>query len=146
MKPVQMYNKMVISLTRLSNITLLLIRLVLAYGFFVTARMKIGNVEGIASWFASMNYPFPLLSAYMATITEVVGVFLLALGLGSRLIVMPLIFVMLVAIVTVHWGNGFNAGDNGSEIPIYYLLMLFVLLVYGSGRFSLDHLISAKQK
>ena len=33
-----------------------------------------------------------------------------------------LMIVMLVAIFTVHIGNGFAAGDNGFEIPFYYLL------------------------
>ena len=80
-----------------------------------------------------MGYPVPLLSAYLAATTEALGVVLLALGLGTRLISVPLMFTMLVAIFTVHIGNGFNAGDNGFEIPLYYLFMLFVLFVYGSG-------------
>jgi putative oxidoreductase len=42
---------------------------------------------------------------------------------------------------TVHLSNGFAAGDNGYEIPLYYLLMLFALMVYGSGRYSLDYLL-----
>ena len=56
----------------------------------------------------------------------------------------PLMFTMVVAIVTVHLGNGFEAGNNGYEIPLYYLLMLFALLVNGSGKISLDHLIERK--
>ena len=48
---------------------------------------------------------------------------------------------MLVAIVTVHLGNGFEAGSNGFEIPLYYLLMLFALLINGAGKISLDNLI-----
>ena len=51
---------------------------------------------------------------------------------------------MVVAIATVHFGNGFEAGDNGFEIPLYYLLMLFALLVNGAGKMSLDHLISRR--
>jgi len=51
---------------------------------------------------------------------------------------------MLVAIKTVHWANGFEAGNNGFEIPLYYLLMLFVLFVYGGRRFSLDRAIDGK--
>ena len=116
----------------------------LAYGFWITASMKLGNVDGIARWFESMNYPFPLLNAYMATITETAGVILLTLGLGTRLISFPLIIVMVVAITTVHWGNGFDAGDNGSEIPLYYILMLIVLIIYGSGKISIDYLIERK--
>ena len=53
---------------------------------------------------------------------------------------------MVVAIVTVHLGHGFEAGNNGFEIPLYYLIMLFTLLVYGSGKYSLDYLLSKNKK
>ncbi len=53
----------------------------------------------------------------------------------------PLIIVMLVAIFTVHLSNGFAAGDNGFEIPLYYGLMLLFLLSHGAGKISIDHLI-----
>jgi putative oxidoreductase len=75
-----------------------------------------------------------------------VGVFLLILGLGTRFISIPLMVTMLVAIKTVHWQNGFPAGDNGWEIPFYYLLMLFVLLAFGSGKISVDFLIKRLKK
>lgn len=75
------------------------------------------------------------------TATEAAGFVLLFLGLGTRLISVPLIVVMIVAIFTVHIGNGFKAGNNGFEIPLYYLLMLFSLVITGPGRLSLDALI-----
>ena len=39
-----------------------------------------------------------------------------------------------------------TAGDNGFEIPLYYFLMLFALVVYGSGKFSLDYLLDRKSQ
>ncbi|NQV02925.1 MAG: DoxX family membrane protein [Bacteroidia bacterium] len=69
------------------------------------------------------------------------AVILLPLGLATRLISLPLMVVMVVAIVTVHLGNGFNAGENGFEIPLYYLLMLLLLLFTGPGKISVDYLI-----
>ena len=48
---------------------------------------------------------------------------------------------MIVAISTVHIGNGFEAGSNGFEIPLYYILMLFSLLISGPGKISIDSLI-----
>lgn len=123
------------------SVVLLIIRFILAYGFYNPAKMKLKDVNGIAGWFESMNYPQPTLSAYLATITETAGVILLFIGLGTRLISIPLIFVMLVAIFTVHFNNGFNAGDNGFEIPLYYVIMLLTLVVYGSGKYSVDNYI-----
>jgi putative oxidoreductase len=112
----------------------------LAYGFFNPAMMKLKDINSIAEWFGSMGIPMPTLNAYLATGTEIFGVILLTLGLFSRIISIPLIITMIVAIVTVHGENGFDAGNNGFEIPLYYMIMLFTLLVYGSGKISLDHL------
>jgi len=139
------YYKIVDALSNLKSLPLLLIRLILAIGFFGPAKMKLGNIDGIISWFESINIPMPALNAYLATGTEALGVVLLALGLGTRLISIPLIITMIVAIVTVHLGNGFEAGNNGFEIPLYYLIMLFTLLIYGGGKFSLDHLLHKKR-
>ncbi len=132
------------TLTKLQSIPLLLMRLILAYGFFVPAKMKWGNIDGIAEWFGSMNIPLPTLNAYMAATTEALGVVLLILGFATRLISIPLMIVMVVAILTVHLGNGFEAGDNGFEIPLYYMLMLLMLIISGPGKYSVDSLLSKK--
>ncbi|NQU87455.1 MAG: DoxX family protein [Mariniphaga sp.] len=126
---------------QLDNIALLLVRFVLAYGFYKPAMMKWKDISGIGSWFESMGYPFPLLNAYLAGITEVLGVILLAFGLGTRIISVPLLIVMIVAILTVHFANGFEAGNNGFEIPLYYIIMLFVLIAFGPGKFSFDNFL-----
>jgi putative oxidoreductase len=136
-----LYKKIINKLDLAKDLPPLFFRLILAYGFYGPATMKLGNIDGIIEWFSGMGMPFPTLNAYLATTTEVAGFVLLFLGLGVRLISLPLIFVMMVAIFTVHIGNGFEAGENGFEIPIYYLLMLFSLVITGPGRFSMDALI-----
>ena len=134
------------SVERWKDVPLLCIRLVLAYGFYGPAKAKWEDINSIAEWFASMGMPLPRLNAYMAAGTEMLGVGLLTIGLATRFISLPLIIVMIVAIKTVHWENGFNAGDNGYEIPLYYILMLMVLFFVGPGRLSIDKLIDSKLK
>jgi putative oxidoreductase len=133
-------------LNTLSDIPPLLFRLILSYGFYGPATRKINNFDSIAEWFGSMNFPLPTLSTYLVTITETAGFILLFLGLVTRLISVPLMFVMLVAIFAVHISNGFAAGDNGFEIPLYYFLMLFSLFITGPGRVSIDALIRKQAK
>ncbi len=123
------------------DIPLLLMRLVLAYGFWGPAMMKWKNMDGIVDWFSGMGIPFPTVNAYLSASTEVAGSVLLLIGIGTRIISIPLMVVMLVAIFTVHIHNGFEAGANGFEIPLYYLIMLITLLIYGPGRYSLAGLI-----
>ena len=123
------------------NIALLLARLTIAYGFYEPAMKKWSDISSVADWFGSLGIPFPLLNAYMAAATELLGVILLTLGLFTRLISIPLIIVMIVAITTVHLAHGFSAGDNGFEIPLYYMLFLAIFASFGAGKFSLDHLL-----
>lgn len=129
------------TLEKLQSVSLLFLRLILAYGFYEPAKMKWSDINSVAEWFGSMGFPLPTLQAYMAASTEALGVLLLTLGFATRLISIPLIVVMIVAIVTVHLGNGFSAGDNGFEVPLYYMLMLLVLVAHGAGKFSVDHFL-----
>lgn len=131
---------------KLEDSALFLLRVVIAYGLFHPAIMKWQDINAIAEWFGSMNYPLPLLNAYLAATTEILGVILLTLGLGTRFITIPLIVTMIVAITTVHLGNGFNAGDNGFEIPLYYLIIFITLLAKGAGKYSLDYFLFEKNK
>ncbi|SCA58379.1 Uncharacterized protein HI_1602 [Chlamydiales bacterium SCGC AB-751-O23] len=126
---------------KLQSFSLLFLRLILAYGFWGPAVKKVNNISGITGWFKSMGLFMPEVQAYLAAYTEYVGFILLALGLFTRLISIPLMVVMLTAIYLVHWQHGFMASNNGFEIPFYYLLMLFALLAFGPGKYSLDHLL-----
>ena len=128
------------------SLSLLFARLAVAYGFYEPAMMKWADIGAIAEWFGSMGMPFPTLNAYMAASTEALGVVLLTLGLFTRLISIPLIVVMIVAIVTVHLPHGFSAGDNGFEIPLYYMLFLALFASLGAGKLSLDYLLFGEEQ
>ena len=140
------YNSYKKSISKLTDLSLLLMRLILAYGFYKLAMLKLKDVPAIGDWFAGMNYPLPYLNAYLATAIETSGVILLIIGLGIRIISIPLMIVMLVAIFTVHWSHGFEAGNNGFEIPLYYIFMLFALLTHGAGKYSIDQIIAKKNQ
>lgn len=139
---IKLYRSAVAAIRKAKDLPLLFMRLVLAYGFYTTASMKWQNISGVAEWFGTLGIPMPTFNAYLAASTEAAGVILLTLGLATRIISIPLIITMIVAIVTVHWGNGFEAGNNGFEIPLYYMIMLSVLLVNGSGRISADYFVN----
>ncbi|MBA3024846.1 MAG: DoxX family protein [Sulfurimonas sp.] len=140
MKCEQIYSEFSRLCGYLKPLSLLLARLIVAYGFYTPAMTKWADINSVADWFGTLGIPFPTLNAYLAASTELAGVVLLALGLFTRLISIPLIVVMLVAITTVHLSNGFSAGANGFEIPLYYMLFLLVFLAHGAGRFSFDRM------
>lgn len=122
-------------------LSLLFARLTVAYGFYEPAMNKWSNIDGVAEWFGSIGIPFPLLNTYLAATTEIAGVVLLTLGLFTRAVSLPMIVVMIVAILTVHLPHGFSAGNNGFEIPLYYMIFLFIFFSNGAGKYSLDRLI-----
>jgi len=128
-------------LSKGQSLSLLLARFAVAYGFYEPAMQKWSDIGAIATWFGSIGIPLPTLNAYMAATTEITGVVLLTLGLFTRLISIPLMVVMVVAIVTVHLPNGFSAGENGYEIPLYYMLFLGIFATFGAGKLSFDHLL-----
>ncbi len=140
-----LFKEIYLEFSRLSeygkSLSLLFARFAVAYGFYEPAMMKWGGIDNVASWFGSMGIPFPTLNAYMAASAEAAGVVLLVLGFFTRFISIPLIVVMLVAIFMVHLPNGYSAGENGFEIPLYYMLFLFIFFTNGAGKFSLDRLI-----
>lgn len=131
-------------LMKLWDIPQLLFRLILAYCFYHPMVQKMQNFTEVVEWFKSMDYPVPTLAALAALVTELLGVICLPFGLLTRVISALLMFMMAVAITTVHWHNGFSASNNGFEIPLYYFLMLFSLVIIGPGRISLDGLIAGK--
>ncbi|MCO4844789.1 MAG: DoxX family protein [Sulfurovum sp.] len=133
-------------LSKGEDIALLFARLTLAYGFYEPAMQKWSDISSVASWFGTIGIPFPTLNAYLVASTELLGVLLLTLGLFTRLISLPLIVIMIVAITTVHLTHGFSAGDNGFEIPLYYMLFLAIFASFGAGKFSLDHLLFGEEQ
>lgn len=128
------------------NVSLLLARLTIAYGFYGPAMQKWSDISSTANFFGTLGIPFPTLNAYLAASTELLGVVLLTLGLFTRLISIPLMVVMVVAIITVHLPHGFSAGNNGFEIPLYYFLFLALFASLGAGKFSLDHLLFGEEQ
>ncbi len=95
----------------------LAIRLYLVPVFWMAGTNKLSDVQSVAEWFGNPDWglglPFPLLMAWLATLTETLGAVLLFLGLGVRLISVPLMVTMLVAAFTVHWQNGWLAIAEG---------------------------------
>ncbi|TNF43180.1 MAG: DoxX family protein [Epsilonproteobacteria bacterium] len=123
------------------NFVLLLIRLLLAYGFFTPALLKVNYLKETIVWFENISIPFPTLATYLVSGIESVGIVLLVAGLFTRYISILLSCVMIGAIFFVHLPNGFSAANSGFEIPLYYLLFLIIFASHGAGKYSLDRLL-----
>ena len=98
----------------------LLLRLYLVPIFWMAGTNKLASMDSTIAWFANPDWglglPAPTLMAYLATFTEIFGAIFLALGFATRWISLPLIFTMLVAMITVHFQNGWLAIAEGSGL------------------------------
>jgi uncharacterized membrane protein YphA (DoxX/SURF4 family) len=91
----------------------LLLRLYLAPIMIQAGWTKFTAFESTAAWFGNPDWglglPFPGLMTFLAASAELMGGIALVVGLATRWAAIPLIVTMLVAIIAVHWGNGWLA-------------------------------------
>ncbi|RRJ92117.1 DoxX family protein [Flavobacterium macacae] len=110
-------------------------------------------VHGIGKWQMLMSgadtsqFPDPLgvghsASLGLAVFAEVVCSGLLFVGFATRLVVVPLIVTMIIAVFVIHGSHGFTERELGS----LYLLIYLLLFITGSGKYSVDHFIYKKTK
>lgn len=126
------------------NLALLIARLWMGGMMFAHGWRHLQSVRtgpGIANWFESLGLKPGPVHAWMVTLTE--------LGVGVMLIVgflTPLAYagtasIVLVALVTNHWKNGFfiNNPGEGYEYVATIAVLSIALGALGPGEWSLDH-------
>ncbi len=81
-------------------------------------------------------------SLVLAVFAEFFCSVLVAFGIGTRLATIPLIITMSVAAFIAHSSDPFGK----KELALLYMVIYVFLLFAGSGKFSVDYLISRKSK
>ena len=113
------YQQIVARLQVADGIPLLLLRLYLAPVMIQAGWNKASSFDSIVDWFGNDDYglglPMPLVMAFLATAAELVGGVLLLLGVLTRLVSIPLMVTMIVAMVSVHAKNGWLAIADASS-------------------------------
>jgi len=97
-----------------------------------------GGLEGTGQFFGSIGLAPGYLLALLAGLAEFFGGLALVAGLLVRPAAAALAFTMLVAIVSVHWDQGFFAAGGGYEYALALGAAALSLLLSGAGRFSAD--------
>ena len=113
------YQQIVARLQVADGIPLLLLRLYLAPVMIQAGWNKASSFDSIVDWFGNDDYglglPMPFVMAFLATAAELVGGVLLLLGVLTRLVSIPLMVTMIVAMVSVHAKNGWLAIADASS-------------------------------
>lgn len=122
------------------DITLLLLRAVLGFVFIAHGWDKFfltGMIETTGR-FSAWDIPQPKLSAYLVGSIELLGGTLLVVGLLTTLVAGVLALLMAAALYFVHLGNGIFVAEGGIEFTAVLVVALFVIVVFGPGRASVD--------
>lgn len=137
------------ALNSLHSVLLLILRLVWGGMFMQTGWGKWHDIPKVVGFFTDLGIPFPLLNAYVVATTELVGGLCLVLGLLCRLAPAPLVISMIVAYVTseqdaIHELMMGNPDPFFAAAPFLFLFASVVILIFGPGKISLDHLLAKK--
>lgn len=123
---------------------LLLIRLYWGWQFFLTGKGKLMDLAKPTEFFASLGIPFPHAQAIVAGCVECFGGLLLLVGLGTRVVSIPLIILLTVAYLTADIDKArliFSDPDKFVTADEFlFLFAVVVVFVCGPGAFSLDAL------
>jgi putative oxidoreductase len=118
-----------------------LARLTVGLVFIGTGWGKIHSIPDVVEFFRSLGIPAPGFHARLVSGVELFGGILILLGLGTRLVALPMAFTMVIAILTAKRDDitGLTALVGFEEWS--YLVFFLWLALAGAGKLSLDALI-----
>lgn len=102
------------------------------------------GLEGTGQWMASIGLEPGYLMALAAGSAEFFGGLALLLGLLTRPAALVLAVTMIVAILSVHIGNGLFMSNNGYEFGLALVAISVALAIQGAGAVSVDRLLAAR--
>jgi putative oxidoreductase len=147
---IKLYVEVAALLSRLQSPFLLAVRLYWGWQFAQTGWGKMHNIAKITAFFTSLNIPFPGFNAHFIAGLEFFGGILLILGLGTRLVG----FLMAANMFVAYWTADREAlgsifSDPGKFYvadPFTFLFASLIVLIFGAGFLSLDHIIAKRVK
>jgi putative oxidoreductase len=139
-----------------SGHALTVIRVVLGIIFIMHGSQKVLGLfgglglAGTVGAFVQMKMPAPL--AYMVCFGELSGGIALVFGFLTRIAAAGIIIIMIGAVVTVHWANGFFLNwymipghGHGYEYNLALIAMSISLILGGPGGCAIDNLFCKKK-
>ena len=130
--------------TNLQSIFLLYMRLTWGHLIFLIGLHKYQQMDQTVQFFRDLNFLHPSFHAHLTAVFEIFGGIMLVIGLGSRLVAIPLIIIMITALSTAHAQdlNSFRFLLEPSVLalsaPYPYLMTAVLMFVFGPGKISID--------
>jgi len=129
------------------------LRLMVGAGFMIHGYLKLGRgIDVFAAALAGLGIPAPGLMAWLTVAIELIAGAAVLVGVRVALVTFPMIIVLLVAMIEVHWQFGFSSikflavtvdgpqfGKPGVECDLLYLAAISALLMLPPDPWSFDH-------
>jgi putative oxidoreductase len=132
------------SLHKLNWLPPLLARITLGVVFVESGWGKIHHIDKVAEFFMSLHIPAANAQAHFVAYLELIGGFLVLIGFCTRLISIPLLFTMVVAILTAKQDDLKEWTDLFGFSEFLYLVLFLWLIIVGAGKVSVDAWLSRK--
>lgn len=130
--------------SNLQSLFILYLRLTWGHQFFLIGLDKLQNINSSVQLFSKLDVPSPFLHSFEIGLLELIGGSLLIIGFASRLIAIPLIFLMISALSMSHaeyFTNLKMITDPrlfAIEQPYPFLFTSLIVFLFGPGRISID--------
>lgn len=100
------------------------------------------GIADTAAQFGQWGIAQPTLSAYVCAVAEMVGGAFLVIGLLTTAVAGALALLMVAATYFVHLPHGLFNAAGGMEYPVVLIAGLSMIVVFGSGRASVDGVLA----
>ncbi len=103
---------------------------------------SIGPSEAFVQGIEGMGFPMPLVAAWAAGLSELLGGALMAIGLLTRPAALAVAGTMAVAAFKVHANDPLWGASPSKEFALLYLAVALLVFLAGPGRISFDRVIA----
>jgi putative oxidoreductase len=146
----KVYSGFVKSVSSTQSLFLIAVRLYWGWQLAQNGWGKLHNLSNVTQFFASLGLPAPGPTAVFVASFELIGGILLAVGLFSRIAALGIAIDMLVAYITADrealLAFFSNPGKFYVADPYTFFFAGLLVLIFGSGEFSLDALFGPRYK
>lgn len=116
-----------------------ILRIVLGIIIFIKGFFFIKNTDALMTIMSNSKFPWvSLIIAHYVAFAHLVGGFLIAIGLLTRVAILFQLPVLIGAVVFINAQHGFFSQNSELMFSIIVLFMLIFFLIYGSGPLSVD--------
>lgn len=136
----------------------LLLRFMIGYGFIAHGYAKWSRgPEKFISILAAIGIPMPEFLGWATIFVQLIGGLCVLVGACVIFWCIPMMAILIVAAITVHWPYGFSSiklqsiidgraqfGQPGYETDLLYLVCLVTLVASGVGPYAVDNVLARK--